>query len=153
MGEGRQVKGLLQPLQGFAAALLYASVVVLNKKVTGVGTYEKTIVQLIASAVMLIPYLILTEHFAATEFSPVSVLMLLIVGVVHTGVAYALYFGSMDHLRGQTVALLSYIDPVTAILLSALVLRERMTALGVVGTVLVLGSTIYSELGYGWRKT
>jgi len=68
------------------------------------------------------------------------------VGILHTGVAYALYFGSMDHLRAQTIALFSYIDPVVAILLSALVLLEPVGPLSLIGAVLVLGSTLVSEL-------
>ena len=131
---------------GLAAAVLYASVVILNKKLTGVGTYERTILQLSAAALVLIPYLAATEDFSALTLTPFAVAMVLVVGVVHTGIAYALYFGSMDGLRAQTVALFSYIDPVTAILLSALILHERMTLLGALGAVLVLGSTVVSEL-------
>ena len=131
---------------GLAAAVLYASVVMLNKKIPGVGTYEKTILQLASAAVVLVPYLAVTEDFSGLSFSPLAVVMILILGVVHTGFAYALYFGSMDGLRAQTVALFSYIDPVTAIILSALILHEKMTVFGVIGAVLVLGSTIVSEL-------
>ncbi len=139
-GEARGV------LYGLAAAALYATVVLMNKLIQGVGTYEKTILQLSAAAVVLVPYLAVTEDFSALKLTPFAVAMVLVVGVVHTGIAYALYFGSMDGLRAQTVALMSYIDPVTAILLSALLLREPMTPLGVLGAALVLGSTIISEV-------
>ena len=139
-------------LCGLAAAVLYASVVMMNKRITGVGTYEKTILQLASAAVVLIPYLLLTEDLSSLTLTPRVVVLLLVLGVVHTGVAYALYFGSMDSLRAQTVALFSYLDPVTAILLSALVLGERMTALGALGAVLVLGSTVVSEL-WGTKKS
>ena len=138
---------------GLAAAVLYAVVVMLNKKIEGVGTYEKTILQLSAAAVVLLPYLAVTEDLSALSVTPFAAGMLLLVGVVHTGIAYALYFGSMDGLRAQTVALFSYIDPVTAILLSALLLHERMTAFGVLGAVLVLGSTIVSEVWTPKEKT
>lgn len=131
---------------GLAAAVLYAVVVLLNKKIQGVGTYERTILQLAAAAVVLIPYLALTEDLSALTLTPFSLGMVLFVGVVHTGIAYALYFGSMDGLRAQTIALFSYVDPVTAILLSALILHERMTFFGVLGAVLVLGSTVVSEV-------
>ena len=137
---------------GLAAAVLYASVVMLNKKITGVGTYEKTILQLLSASVVLVPYLAVTEDLSGLTLTPLAAVMILILGVVHTGVAYALYFGSMDGLRAQTVALFSYIDPVTAILLSALILHEKMTLFGVLGAVLVLGSTIVSELWTGKEK-
>ena len=139
-GEARGV------LYGLAAAALYATVVLMNKCIQGVGTYEKTILQLSAAAVVLVPYLAVTEDFSALALTPFAVIMVLVVGVVHTGIAYALYFGSMDGLRAQTVALMSYIDPVTAILLSALLLQEPMTPLGVLGAALVLGSTVVSEV-------
>ena len=78
--------------------------------------------------------------------------MLLLVGVLHTGISYALYFGSMDHLKAQTVAIFSYIDPVVAIILSAVLLKERMGLLGAVGAVLILGSTLVSELDFKIKK-
>ena len=117
------------------------------------GTYERTILQLAAAALVMVPYLWATEDFSALTLTPRTAVLLLIVGVVHTGVAYALYFGSMGGLRAQTVALFSYLDPVTAILLSALLLREPMTASGVLGAVMVLGSTIVSELWTGKPET
>ena len=77
----------------------------------------------------------------------VALALLLLVGVVHTGVSYALYFGAMDGLRTQTVALFSYVDPVAALILSALFLGERLTPLGLVGAALILGAAAFCELG------
>ena len=71
--------------------------------------------------------------------------LVLLVGIVHKGVTYALYFGSMQRLKAQTVAVLSYIDPVFALLLSAAVLHESLTPLGIVGAALIIGSAIISE--------
>ena len=73
--------------------------------------------------------------------------MTLIVGLVHTGIAYAMYFGSVDSLPAQTVAILSYIDPITALILSALVLHEQMSVFGIVGSVLIIGAALVSEMG------
>ena len=83
---------------------------------------------------------------SAVELTPLIILMLVIVGIVHTGIAYALYFGSMNGLKAQTVALFSYIDPIVAIVLSALFLKEPMTIYSGIGAVLVLGATMISEL-------
>lgn len=138
-----ELKGILF---GLGAAALYASVVMMNQKLRGVSTYDKTIMQLGAAAVVLIPYLLLTEDFSAIALTPVIVIMLIIVGVVHTGIAYAMYFGSMNDLKAQTVALFSYIDPIVAIILSALFLKEPMTVYSAIGAVLVLGATMISEL-------
>lgn len=133
-------------LLGLGAAALYATVVLMNKKTAGVPIYTKTVIQLGSAAIVLLPYTLLTENFAEITFEPLTVIMLIIVGVIHTGWSYALYFGSMDNLKAQTVAIFSYIDPVVAIILSALILNEEMSIFGVIGAVLVLGSTLISEV-------
>jgi drug/metabolite transporter (DMT)-like permease len=138
-----EIKGILF---GLGAAALYAAVVLMNQKLGEVGTYDKTMMQLGAASVVLIPYLLFTEDFTAIALTPLIGIMLLIVGVVHTGIAYALYFGSMNGLKAQTVALFSYIDPIVAIILSALFLKEPMTLYSGIGAVLVLGATMVSEL-------
>jgi len=143
--EPGELRGILL---GLGAAVLYASVVLLNKSITGVGTYEKTIVQLLSSAAVLILYLILTENLPALRFTAGTLGLLLLLGVLHTGVAYALYFGSLEDLPAQTAAILGYIDPVTAVLLSLLLLREPMTALSALGAVLILGAAAVSE----WKR-
>jgi drug/metabolite transporter (DMT)-like permease len=138
-----ELKGILF---GLGAAALYASVVMMNQKLGKVPTYDKTIIQLGAAAVVLIPYIFLVEDLSAIAVTPLILIMLLIVGVVHTGIAYALYFGSMNGLKAQTVALFSYIDPIVAIILSAMFLKEPMTIYSGIGAVLVLGATMISEI-------
>ena len=138
-----EMKGILF---GLGAAALYATVIMMNQKLREVPTYDKTIMQLGAAAVVLIPYILFVEDLSAVVLTPLIVLMLIIVGVVHTGIAYALYFGSMNGLKAQTVALFSYIDPIVAIILSAMFLKEPMTIYSAIGAVLVLGATMISEL-------
>ena len=144
-----EIKGILF---GLGAAALYASVVMMNQGLKEVPTYDKTIMQLGAAAVVLIPYVLAVEDLSTVVLTPLIVIMLLIVGVVHTGIAYALYFGSMNGLKAQTVALFSYIDPIVAIILSALFLKEPMTVYSVIGAVLVLGATMISELPEKHKK-
>lgn len=145
-GNGIQAQDITGILYGLAAAALYATVVIMNKKVQIDDDYEKTIIQLVSAAVILIPYLLLTEDFSAISLDKLAVVMVLIVGLVHTGIAYALYFGSMKGLKAQSVAVLSYIDPVFALILSAIVLGEKLSAFGIFGAVLVIGSAIVSEI-------
>lgn len=137
---------------GLGAAILYATVVVLNKKTAGVPALDKTVIQLGSAAAVVLPYTLLAEDVSSVTVTPAAVLMLLLVGVLHTGVSYALYFGSMDHLKAQTVAIFSYIDPVVAIILSAVLLREKIGLFGVIGAVLILGSTLVSELDFKTKK-
>ena len=143
---------ILGILFGVGAAVLYASVVLMNKKLTDVPGFERTIVQLGAAAVSLLPYVLLTEWGAELELSGPVLPLLLVLGIVHTGIAYVLYFGGIKELPAQTSALLSYIDPVSAIFLSAVFLREGLTATGLIGAVLVLGSTLFSELSLSHRE-
>ena len=138
-----EIKGILF---GLGAAALYASVVMMNQKLRAVPTYDKTIMQLAIAAAVLIPYILFVEDLSTVTLTPLIIVMVLIVGVVHTGIAYAMYFGSMNDLKAQTVALFSYIDPIVAIILSALFLKEPMTVYSIIGAVLVLGATLISEL-------
>lgn len=141
-GVGTDFRGVLF---GLGAAALYAGVMVLNKKISGVPAMDKTVVQLLAAAAVLLPYTLMTEDFSGIRFEPTAVFMLALVGIVHTGVAYLLYFGGMGALPGQTVALLSYLDPVVAILLSAIVLGENIGLWGYLGAALILGAAVVSE--------
>ena len=105
-----------------------------------------TLESLLAAALVMVPYCVLTgERFTAETFQPVSLACLLVLGMFHTGFAYALYFGSMKALRAQTIAIFSYIDPVIAILLSVTVLHEPFSILSAVGSVLILGAAFVSE--------
>ena len=130
---------------GLAAALFYACVMLLNKKIRLSSAYDKTIVQLAVAAAVLLPYVLLTEDLSAAAFTPVSTVLLVTAGILHTGIAYALYFGAMGQLKAQTTALYSYIDPVLAIVISAAVLGEPMTVFSVAGAVLILGAAFLSE--------
>jgi len=132
---------------GLGAAVLYASVVIINKKITLDDPYEKTVIQLFSAAVILVPYLLLTEDLSDFQISISAVVMLSVLGIIHTGLAYVLYFAGIDGLRTQSVAVLSYIDPVSALILSFLILHESMTALNAAGAVLIIGAALISELG------
>ena len=140
-----EAKGVLY---GLGAACFYATVVLMNKKITDINAYDKTIMQLGMGAIVLTPYVMLTQNFgtASLSMTPALWVLLLFVGLVHTGVAYVLYFDALKDLKAQTVAIFSYIDPIVAILLSALLLKENMGIYGVIGAILVLGSTFISEL-------
>ena len=140
-----EIKGILF---GLGAAMLYATVIILNKKLKEISAYEKTIMQLGTAAVVVLPYALLTEDFSSISFSALPVILLFVAGIVHTGIAYAFYFNSMKDLKAQTVAIFSYIDPAVAIILSAVVLKEKMDIYGIIGAVLILGSAFISEINF-----
>ena len=133
-------------LLGIGAGALYATIILINKKLKDISSYDTTVMQLAAASIVLMPYCLLTVDMGALEVTPVSAVLLLIVGIVHTGIAYVLYFGSIKELPAQTVAIFSYIDPILAVLLSALLLKESMDMLSILGAILILGSTFVSEM-------
>lgn len=131
---------------GLGAAALYATVILMNKRITGMEALDKTAVQMLSAAVVLLPYVLLTEDLSAIRWNTSSAALLLGMGIVHTGLAYVMYFGSLRGVPAQSAAIFSYIDPVVAVLLSALLLKEGMSAGGILGTVLILGAAFLGEL-------
>ncbi|MBO6047221.1 MAG: EamA family transporter, partial [Erysipelotrichaceae bacterium] len=139
-GDGRGI------MLGLGAAFFYTMIIVLNKKIEGVDSYQKTIIQLLSAAITLIPYLLLKGEFMTMPFDLKTIGLILVCGVVYTGLVYALYFGSMNGLKAQTISTLSYIDPVVAMLVSGFILHESLPATGLLGAVLIIGSALVSEL-------
>lgn len=131
---------------GLSAAVLYAGIVLINKKLSDISSYDSTIVQLATAAVILLPYVLITEDVTTLSIDVTGFVLLMAVAIVHTGMAYGMYFSSMREIEAQTVAIFSYLDPVVALLLSVFVLHEKMTLLGAVGAVLVLAAMLISEL-------
>ena len=142
-GQAGQLKGIALAL---GAAVLYATVVIMNKKVGKADVYWRTIIQLLSAALVMIPYLLITGGFRTGPVSPTAMALVLVLGIIHTGIAYALYFGSIEGLKGQTVAIFSYIDPVSAMILSAVILHESLSIAGAAGAVMILGAAILSEV-------
>ena len=141
--QGGSFRGVLL---GLGAAVFYSAVVIMNNMIVGVDPWRKTYIQLLSAGLVMVPYLLLTGGVDPSSFTPLTVVLLLVVGIVHTGIAYVLYFGSMDGLRVQSVAILSYIDPVSALLFSAILLQEPLSLLNIVGAVMIIGSAVVSEL-------
>ncbi len=142
--QGHDMRGVLLAL---GAACFYALVVIINKKIGEVDAYEKTTIQLFSAAIALLPYLLITGSFLNIQFDFKMIVLLLIVGILHTGIAYVLYFGSMSGLKAQTISALSYIDPVVAFAVSTLILREPITVAAVMGAVLIIGAALVGEKG------
>ncbi len=137
---------------GLGAAVLYASVMLLNKFIKGVAGLPRTFVQFLAAIAVLVPYVAFTSGFHPEAPDGTGWAALLVVGLVHTGVAYCMYFSALKELPGQKVAILSYIDPLVAVLVSVIWLREEMTLPQIVGGLLILGFTLWSELPVGKRR-
>lgn len=131
---------------GLIAAAFYAALLLLNKFIKDMGKLELTIIQLGTTTLLLMPYVFLTEGFGIFEVSSSSIPFILILGIINIGIGFWLFFSGMEKLKGQSIAMLSYVDPFVAILISAIILREQMTIVQMLGGVLLLGSTFVSEI-------
>ncbi len=130
---------------GVVAASFYAAIMFFNKILGAVPPYSKTIVQLGASSVVMFIYTLFLDGIDGVLMDTRAIISLAVVGVIHTGLAYVLYFGASGYIGAQTAAILSYIDPVTAIAVSALILRENIGISELIGALLILGSAFASE--------
>ena len=132
-------------LLGLGAAVFYACVILLNKRFTDISGVERTFVQLGVAALSILPYTLLMEPLSWMQVSLVKDgTLLLIVGVIHTAIAYLLYFSSMKKLNAQTIATFSYVDPISAIVLAAIFLQELPNVLQIIGGMFVLGATFFA---------
>ena len=125
--------------------MFYAIVVILNKFIKKLSGSKVTIVQLLVSTIVLMPLVILNSTRSIISLDSLSLVLLLFVGIVHTGIVYLLYFSAVKEVEGQSIAILSYMDPIFALLIAGLLLGEKMTLIQLFGGVLILGSAYISE--------
>lgn len=130
---------------GLTAACFYATIVAINKKIDGIGAYDKTIIQLLGVVVTLVPFCLATVGPEEIQGNFLSWSLLVVLGAVHTGIALALFFGSANAVSAQTLALVSYFDPVSSVIFAAIFLGEKMDLAGYVGAAMILGSTMVYE--------
>jgi len=143
IGQGnRHMTGILY---GLGAACFYAAVILMNKFIKKVEGIHRTFLQFLAAIIVLVPYVAVTGGMTLGDLDSVGWICLLIVGLIHTGVTYCLYFSSLKELPGQKAAILSYIDPLVAVLVSVVLLGESMTMWQVTGGALILGFTLWNE--------
>ena len=137
---------------GVSGGFFYAMVVLINKYMKDISPVNTTIMQLALVSVIMLPYSAATGAFGEVSITTVGIICLLILGVLHTGIGYIIYFDAVNKLPTQTVGILSYIDPVEAVMLSAFFLKEPISIFTVIGAVMILGAAAVSELT-GDKKT
>ena len=144
-GGGEETAGITGILFGLGAAVFYAAVILLNKFIKNVAGIQRTILQMLAAVVTLLPYVALSSGFNLNLLDGTGWVCLLTVGLFHTGITYCLYFSALKDLTGQEAAILSYIDPLVAVIISVLLLGEPMTLMQLIGGALILGFTLWNE--------
>jgi len=133
-------------LCGAGAALFYAMLIICNKRVNHFSGLNCALYELIVAFFVVLIYLIADGVKIPVIPAKSELVYVLIIGLVNTGIAYYLYFSSLQKLPGQTVALICYIDPLTALIASALFLNETLGAVQIVGAVLILGGACLGEI-------
>lgn len=133
-------------LFGLGAAILYATVILLNKSMKEIDGITRTIFQFIAAIIVLLPYVWGTQGFHILQLNNLELINLLVVGVIHTGIIYVLYFSSLSELSGQEASILSYLDPLFAVMISILLMKETITASQLLGGVMILVFTLANEI-------
>ena len=144
---GFHISELKGVLFGIAGGFFYAMVVLINKYMKDISPVNTTIMQMALVSLIMLPYSAATGGLAAARVTTVGIICLMVLGALHTGIAYIIYFDAVNKLSAQTVGILSYIDPVEAVLLSAFFLKEPLTIWTIIGAVMILGATAVSELG------
>ena len=138
---GMNTAGLLTAM---LSALFYASLIAFNKRITRTPGMQTAAIELDVAFVVVLVYVLLTVGLPHPKAADVP--FIAVIGLVNTGLAYVLYFSGLQKLPGQSVALISYVDPVSALLFSALLLNEKMTPVQVIGAVLIIGGAMLGEL-------
>ena len=131
---------------GLGAALFYATVILLNKFIKNVEGIQRTFLQFLSAICILIPYVFATGGMHLDTLPVNGWICLLIVGLIHTGITYCMYFSSLKELDGQEVAILSYLDPLVAVVISVTILGEPLGILQLFGGILILGCTLWNEI-------
>ena len=139
-------------LLAVGAMLLYATVIVLNRKANEVPTLERTTIQLSVSAIILLPYTLIADKILFLGVDSTSIILLLVMGIVHTGIAYLLYFSAIGTLKSHTVAIFSYIDPTLAVILSFTVMQEGFSVFSLIGAILIILSSVLSQVNLKTNK-
>lgn len=132
---------------GLMSAVLYASVTITNKKVKGFSGLEVTLIQLACASLVLIPYTMVTSSIGeifTIDFK--GMIFLAILCLFHTGVCYWLYFMSLQKMPAYSVAMLSFLDPVSTLFFSAFFLNENMSPIQIAGAFVIIGGAMLCEI-------
>ena len=130
---------------GIMSAVMYAFMVVLNKKAKSLAGLENSMWQLVISFVTVAIF-VGVKQGGVIHIEPGSWFPILILGIFNTGIGCYFYFSSIGKLPVQTVAVCGYLEPLSAVMFSVLFLRESMTALQVIGAALILSGAAFGEL-------
>lgn len=126
---------------------MYVLTVVCNKRIAGISKLQLTFTEMLSGVVVLLPFVLLMQNGPLQIEGAQDILILIILGVVHGGLLYYVYFASLQQMSAQSVVLIGYLEPFSALILSAVFLEERLTALQILGAALLLGGAAFGNVG------
>ncbi|MDF3004491.1 MAG: protein of unknown function transrane [Oscillospiraceae bacterium] len=129
---------------GGMSAVMYAFMVNYNKKVKDITGLENSTLQLTISFLTVAVFLGIRQGLIILPSSG-DAIWILVLGLLNTGIGCYFYFSSIGYLPVQTVAICGYLEPLSAVLLSAVILRETMSVCQICGTVMIIGGAIIGE--------
>ncbi len=141
-GSTLNTQGLLCSL---GSAVLYAVMIVANKKAALSGL-ENTVLQLFFAFLAADVFCSVQSGALFIDVPAASWVWVLLLGLVNTGLGCWMYFSSIGLLPVQTVSVCSYLEPLSAVFFSVLLLDEALTPTRWLGTALVLGGAALAEL-------
>lgn len=132
-------------LVGLGSAVFYAALIVFNKKIDGVSGLPLTTIEMVIAACVMVPYVLLTGGRIGFPPDMEGTLYLLFLCLVNTGLACFMYFSSMNKLPARAVALFGYVDPVSALIFSAVFLGDRLGVAQLAGAALVFAGAAWGQ--------
>ncbi len=136
---------------GAMSALMYFVMVTLNKQSRKITGMENAVIQLAVSFLTVAVFAGIRQAFVIhipAEAWP----WILLLGIVNTGIGCYLYFSPLSKLPVQTVAVCGYLEPLSAVLFSVLLLGEKLTAVQIAGAVCIIGGAMIGELVKGKKR-
>jgi len=147
--EGAHISGIIF---GICAAMCYAGMMITNKMLKNMGTAETTGIQLLASTVLLFPYVLCTEKFSFTTLNSHSIILIIILGVIHTGLGFFLFYYGLKRMQAQEIAVLGYIDPLVPVIVSFTVFHEWLSIVQIIGMFLIISAILLGSMMMNRKK-
>ena len=119
------------------AAIIYASVVSINKHLSNIPVFEKVAIQLLSAGIFIAPYVVYQNGFSF-NYTFNQWMTLLMLGIFHTGIAYTFVYVAISRLNNSTIAIMSYVDPLSAVLFAYLLLNERLDLIQWIGVAIIM---------------
>ena len=136
---------------GFLSAVCFALLVIAMKKVSGIGGILSPACQLLVAS-LVVAAVTLSMPAAPISLDMTHIACMVCLGIVNTGLGYYLYFSGVQRLSAQSVSICGYMEPLTALALSAILLGESLTLLQWIGAACILGGVALSELWHPGKK-